>query len=135
MPVISFSRHRSTSTRARFLQEWGRLLLAAAGLFLASPAVAAAGDCADLVLTPRPPAYHIYPDHYAVCPGAGVGIRCYHYHWDWVCEKGDKLYWDRRLEAAAHAACGCPMPEGVAPASPFVSDRAIPGLIKPDDQP
>ena len=97
--------------------------------------IALAGDCSDLVLTPHPPAYHIYPDHYAVCPTDSVKIRCYHYHWDWVCEKGDKLYWDRRLEAAAHAACGCPMPDGVAPASPHVSDRTIPGLLRPEDIP
>ena len=89
---------------------------------------ALAGDCDSLVLETRRPAYHIYPDHYTTCPD-GIEIRCYHYHWDWVCEKGDKLYWDRRLEAAAHAACGCPMPPGVAPAWPHVSDRPREGVF------
>ena len=89
-----------------------------------------AGDCDRIVLKPEPYAYHIYPDHHAVCPD-GAPIRCYHYHWDWICEKGERLYWDRRLEAAAHAACGCPMPEGVAPASPYVSPKTPEGLIGP----
>ncbi len=94
---------------------------------------ARADDCKELVLTPKGPAYHIYPDYYAVCPGDGTRIRCYHYHWDWVCEKGDTLYWDRRLEAAAHAACGCPMPKGVAPASPFVSKKTRPDIFSPGE--
>jgi hypothetical protein len=92
---------------------------------------ARAGDPCRIVLTPEPYAYHIYPNHHAVCPD-GTPSRCYHYHWDWICEKGGKLYWDRRLEAAAHAACGCPMPEGVAPASPHVSPKTPDELIGPD---
>lgn len=87
-----------------------------------SPPQARAGDCQNLVLETREPAYHIYPNHYGVCPD-GVDIRCYHYHWDWICEKGDKLYWDRNLQAAALAACGCPMTPGLAQASPFVSEK------------
>ena len=83
---------------------------------------ARAGDCGHLTLETREPAYHIYPNHYGVCPD-GTPIRCYHYHWDWICEKGDKLYWDRNLQAAALASCGCPMPPGLAQASPFVSDK------------
>ncbi|MCG6905649.1 MAG: hypothetical protein LJE63_03405 [Desulfobacteraceae bacterium] len=79
--------------------------------------------CGGLQLEPRAPAYYIYPEYVAVCPRGGAGIRCYRYHWDWVCEKGDTLYWDRRLEAAAHAACGCPPPAGVASASPAVSAK------------
>ena len=91
-------------------------------LILIYGATARAGDCVHLILETREPAYHIYPNHYGTCPD-GTGIRCYHYHWDWICEKGDKLFWDRNLQAAALAACGCPMTPGLAPASPFVSDK------------
>jgi hypothetical protein len=85
---------------------------------------AAASDCGTLVLEEIPPDYYIYPEYHGLCPDGSGTIRCYRYHWDWVCEKSELLFWDRRLEAAAHTACGCPPPPGVAPASPAVSNRA-----------
>lgn len=96
------------------------------GLVLFRPGLA--GDCGNLVFDYKPPTYYGYGEYFAECPD-GSRIRCYHYHWDWICEKGETLYWDRRLEAAAAAACGCPMPEGVAPASPFTSGRPRPDIF------
>jgi hypothetical protein len=99
-------------------------------LFLGQHALA--GDCSDLTLTPEDHAFYIYPIHHGRCPGNETAIRCHKYHWHWVCQRGDTLYWDRRMEAAAHAACGCPMPEGVAPSSPAVSGKPRPDLITSD---
>jgi hypothetical protein len=62
-------------------------------------------------------------DYYSTCPDDNQQIHCYHYRWHWVCEKGDVLYWDRRLESAALSACGCPLPDDIAPATPAISIR------------
>ncbi|MEW5724187.1 MAG: hypothetical protein AB1896_13845 [Thermodesulfobacteriota bacterium] len=99
-------------------------------LFCGPPAWA--GGCGDLVLAPEDHAYHIYPIHHGVCPEDGAPIRCHKYHWHWVCRKGDTLYWDRRLDTAARAACGCPPLPGVAPATPAVSGPPHEGLIRSD---
>jgi len=108
------------------------IILTGCGLGLALSRPGDAGDCGPLVFEYKPPAYYGYGEYFAECPD-GARIRCYHYHWDWICEKGETLYWDRRLEAAAHAACGCPMPEGVAPASPFTSGRPRPDIFGPGE--
>jgi len=108
------------------------VILTACGLGLALSRPGVAGDCGPLVFDYQPPTYYGYGEYFAECPD-GARIRCYHYHWDWICEKGETLSWDRRLEAAAHAACGCPMPEGVAPASPFTSGRPRPGIFGPGE--
>jgi hypothetical protein len=90
---------------------------------------AAAGTCEGLALEEIPPVYYIYPEYRGRCPDGSGALRCYRYHWDWVCEKAGLLHWDRRLEAAAHAACGCPPPNGVAPASPAVSGKPRDGIF------
>jgi hypothetical protein len=84
-------------------------------------------------LDPSVPKYFIYPEYWATCPNTGTAIRCYRYHWDWVCEKGENLFWDRRLEAAAYAACDCPLPEHIAPASPAVSPKPRTDLFGPGE--
>jgi hypothetical protein len=106
-------------------------LLFMLGLLLAAgrlPTVSA-GTCDELALEEIPPVYYIYPEYRGRCPDGSGAIRCYRYHWDWICEKAERLYWDRRLEAAAHAACGCPPPNGVAPASPAVSGKPRGGIL------
>jgi len=109
-----------------------RSLVCGLGLWLAVvflTGFAAASSCRNLTLTAVPPDYFIYPEYRGVCPDESGSIRCYRYHWDWVCEKGDVLFWDRRLEAAAHAACGCTPPPGVSPASPSTSGKPREGIF------
>jgi len=92
-----------------------------------------AGGEKKIFLKRQAPKYYIYPEYLATCPDQKAKIRCYHYHWDWICEKDDNLYWDRRLEAAAYAACGCPLPDDIAPASPFKSGKPRKGIFSPRD--
>lgn len=82
-----------------------------------------AWECDDKVVpfTHEPSDYYGSGEYFATCPETDVQIRCYHYHRHWVCEKEETYFWDRNLESAARIACGCSLPEGVAPASPAVS--------------
>ena len=89
--------------------------------------------CCQIHLDPSAPKYYIYPEYSAICPNSNDAIRCYRYHRDRVCAKGENLYWDRRLEAAAYAACDCPLPEHIAPASPAVSPKARTDLFAPGE--
>ena len=79
--------------------------------------ISQAEECCDLKL------YNVNGDYYSICPDDDIRIHCYRYRWHWVCEKGDLLYWDRRLESAALSACGCPLPDDIAPATPAISIR------------
>ncbi|BBO68979.1 hypothetical protein DSCA_29090 [Desulfosarcina alkanivorans] len=90
---------------------------------LLSAACTHAWECAEdaVPFTHKPSDYYGSGEYFTVCPETDVQIRCYHYHRHWVCEKGDVYFWDRNLDSAARTACGCPLPEGVAPASPAVS--------------
>jgi hypothetical protein len=92
-----------------------------------------ASDGKKLLLKRQAPKYYIYPEYLGICPDQETTIRCYHYHWDWICEKGDTLYWDRRLETAAYEACGCALPDDIAPASSFKSKKPRKGIFSPLD--
>jgi hypothetical protein len=82
-----------------------------------------AGDCEHLQFEHKPSDYYGPGDYLMTCPDDGVRIRCYHYHRHWICERGDILHWDRRLESAARAACDCDLPPDTAPASPAISGK------------
>jgi hypothetical protein len=82
-----------------------------------------AEDCREIVFEHKPSDYYGSGEYFMTCPAEGIRIRCYHYHRHWVCEKGDTLYWDRRLETAARTACGCKLPSDIAPASPATSGK------------
>jgi len=94
---------------------------------------AGSDNCAEIRLDPSPPQDYIYPEYSATCPNTGMVIRCYRYHWDWVCEKGETLFWDRRLEAAAYAACDCLLPAHITPASPALSPKPRTDLFGPGE--
>jgi hypothetical protein len=83
----------------------------------------AAHDCRDLHFEHIPSKYYGSGQYFMNCPDEGIRIRCYHYHRHWVCEKGQTLYWDRRLDSAARTACGCSLPNDTVPASPAISGR------------
>lgn len=93
--------------------------------FMICVACCHAWECADdaVPFTHKPSDYYGSGEYFATCPETGVQIRCYHYHRHWVCEKSETYYWDRNLESAARTACDCPLPDGVAPASPAVSTK------------
>ena len=76
-----------------------------------------AGDCREIAFEHKPSDYYGSGQYFMNCPEEGIRIRCYHYHRHWVCEKGDTLFWDRRLESAARTACGCDLPSDTAPAT------------------
>lgn len=82
-----------------------------------------AGDCEYIQFEHKPSEYYGPGDYFMTCPDDGVRIRCYHYHRHWICERGDILYWDRRLESAARTACGCDLPSDTSPASPAISGK------------
>lgn len=82
-----------------------------------------ADDCEQLQFEHKPSEYYGPGDYLMNCPDDGFRIRCYHYHRHWICERGDILHWDRRLESAARAACGCNLPSDTVPASPAISGR------------
>lgn len=84
-----------------------------------------AGDCDHIVFKHKPSDYYGPGDYFMTCPQDGRQIRCYHYHRHWICEKGDILYWDRRMESAARTACGCKLPQDTAPASPAISHKPL----------
>jgi hypothetical protein len=86
-------------------------------LIFASVPVSQAEECHNLKL------HSVNGDYYSICSDDNIQIHCYHYRWHWVCEKADLLYWDRRLESAALSACGCPLPDDIAPATPAISIR------------
>jgi len=90
-----------------------------------------AGDCREVAFEHKPSDYYGSGEYFMTCPNEGVGIRCYHYHRHWVCEKGDTLYWDRRLESAARTACGCNLPSDTVPASPATSGKTKENIISP----
>jgi hypothetical protein len=94
-------------------------------LVFAWASIGAGWECQDATIffTHKPSDYYGSGEYFASCPETGTPIRCYHYHRHWVCEKGETYYWDRNLESAARTACGCPLPPGVAPASPAVSEN------------
>lgn len=100
-------------------------------LYLYTPALC--GDSGPLILEHIPSKYYGFGYYYTTCSKDGTQIRCYHYHRHWVCEKGNILYWDRRLEAAARAACGCSMPDEIVPASPAISGKPREGIFGPDE--
>jgi hypothetical protein len=93
--------------------------------------IALAGDCREIVFEHKPSDYYGSGEYFMTCPGEGDRIRCYHYHRHWVCEKGDTLYWDRRLESAARTACGCNLPSDTAPASPATSGKTRENIFSP----
>ena len=99
--------------------------LALAALWLMIAGQALAWDCQneEIPFTHEPSDYYGSGIYYTGCPGDGADIECYHYHRHWVCDKGDWLYWDRNLDSAARAACGCPMRPGVVPSAPAVSKK------------
>lgn len=82
-----------------------------------------AWECADdrVAFTHNPSDYYGSGEYLTTCPQRDETIRCYHYHRHWVCQKKAHFYWDRNLQSAARMACDCPLPEGVAPASPAIS--------------
>jgi hypothetical protein len=106
-----------------------RLILILASLLLVSLLIGVASghawECADdaVAFAHEPSDYYGSGEYFATCPETDVQIRCYHYPRHWVCEKGDVYFWDRNLDSAARTACGCPLPDGVAPASPAVSTK------------
>lgn len=69
----------------------------------------------------EPSDYYGAGQFFADCPAGGAGVRCYHYHRHWICEKEGSLFWDRNLETAARSACGCPPLPETLPAAPAVS--------------
>lgn len=92
-------------------------------LILLIACTADAWQCNDeeVAFQHRPSSYYGSGEYLARCPGQSIQIRCYHYHRHWVCEQTDLFFWDRNLDSAARTACGCPLPDGVAPSSPAVS--------------
>lgn len=82
-----------------------------------------AAECEDLTFEHEASDYYGPDEYFTTCPDDGLRIRCHHYHRHWVCEKGENLFWDRRLESAARTACGCPLPADTAPASPAISGK------------
>jgi hypothetical protein len=96
-------------------------------------AIALAEDCGEIVFEHQPSDYYGSGEYFMTCPAEGIRIRCYHYHRHWVCEKGDTLYWDRRLETAARTACGCSLPFDMAPASPATSGKPSGKIFGPGD--
>ncbi len=93
--------------------------------FILSVAPGNAWECEDeaIPFSHKPSDYYGSGEYVATCPEVDVQIRCYHYHRHWVCEKKETYFWDRNLESAARTACDCPLPDGVAPASPAVSAK------------
>jgi hypothetical protein len=75
----------------------------------------------NVTFTHKPSDYYGSGEYFSTCPNPEITIRCYHYHRHWICQKESAYFWDRNLESAARTACGCPLPEGMAPASPSVS--------------
>lgn len=90
-------------------------------LFCAAPACAWQCGDARVVFDHHPSDYYGSGEYLSQCPASETRIRCYHYHRHWICEKGDLYFWDRNLESAARTACGCPLPDGVAPSAPAIS--------------
>lgn len=82
-----------------------------------------AEDCENVTFEHVPSNYYGLGEYFMTCPNDGVRIRCYHYHRHWVCEKGENLYWDMRLDSAARTACGCSLPADTVPASPAISGK------------
>ncbi len=84
-----------------------------------------AWECGDgrIPFIHKPSDYYGSGEYFTTCPQSDTRIRCYHYHRHWVCQKNEAFYWDRNLESAARTACECPLPEGVAPASPAISQE------------
>ncbi|UCF90791.1 MAG: hypothetical protein JSW39_21265 [Desulfobacterales bacterium] len=111
---------------------WALITGCVLGLLLSAATPCPAADCGQLHLVRRDRQYDRYPRYEAFCPGGRGQIRCHRYHGHWVCARGDTLYWDRRLEAAAHAACGCPLPDDVAAASPAISGRPREDIFAPE---
>jgi hypothetical protein len=105
--------------KMRLMVRMGIILI---GVFLFS-SLGHAWECedSDIAFTHTPSAYYGSGEYLADCPSDGAPIRCYHYHRHWICQRGEDFYWDRNLESAARTACGCPLPEGVAPSSPAIS--------------
>jgi hypothetical protein len=92
-----------------------------------------ARDCGVVVFEYKPSDYYGPGEYFTTCPAEKIRIRCYHYHRHWVCEKGETLYWDRRLESAARTACGCSLPSNSAPSSPATSGKASGKIFSPDE--
>jgi hypothetical protein len=92
-------------------------------LLFSSAAHAWECDIDRVPFTHRPSDYYGSGEYFATCPQSEASIRCYHYHRHWICQKNEAFYWDRNLESAARTACGCPLPQGVAPASPAISKK------------
>ena len=90
-----------------------------------------AGDCREIVFEHNPSDYYGSGEYFMTCPDQADRIRCYHYHRHWVCEKGDTLYRDRRLESAARTACGCNLPSDTVSASPATSDKPRENIFSP----
>jgi hypothetical protein len=84
-----------------------------------------AWECKDekIIFNHVPSSYYGSGQYFSDCPDKNNGIRCYHYHRHWICEKNDTYYWDRNLESAARAACGCTLPDHVKPSTPAVSKK------------
>jgi hypothetical protein len=98
-------------------------------LVIGLPDTSQAGDCGNINFKHVPSDYYGFGDYFMSCPDDAISIRCYHYHRHWVCEKGDILFWDRRLESAARMACGCDLPPDTAPASPATSGKPAKKII------
>lgn len=62
-------------------------------------------SCINLSISHTPSDYYGPGIYSTSCPGKDKKtVHCHHYHAHWVCRKGDKLYWDRRLDSAMHSA-------------------------------
>lgn len=77
----------------------------------------------NTMFTHVPSQYYGSGQYFSVCPDKNEQIRCYHYHRHWICEKNEIYYWDRNLESAARAACGCNSPVDVEPSAPAISKK------------
>jgi len=84
-----------------------------------------AWECNDekIIFNHVPSQYYGSGQYFSDCPDKNECIRCYQYHRHWICEKNETYYWDRNLESAARAACGCTFPDGVKPSAPAVSKK------------
>ncbi|MBT3487888.1 MAG: hypothetical protein HOK24_17275 [Desulfobacula sp.] len=70
-----------------------------------------------------PSNYYGSGQYFSDCPGKNESIRCYHYHRHWICEKKETYFWDRNLDSAARAACGCNSPDDINPSAPAISKK------------
>jgi len=89
-------------------------------------------DCRSITFEHKPSDFYGPGEYFTTCPD-DIRIRCYRYHRHWVCEKGDILYWDRRLKSAARTACDCPLPQDTVPASPASSRRPKEDIFGSED--